>query len=409
MKQFGPFDLESRLGRGGSAEVWRATRRGPHGFARAVAVKRLLPERRNPHLVRALLDEARLAARLSHRNVAQVLEVIDVGGEAAIVMELVDGCELRALVQSLGRRGPPPPGFGAFVTHEVARALAAAHAERPPILHRDVSPTNVLVSRGGEVKLADFGIGKALADDGDDVTGSFKGNLGYMAPEQLARAPLSPASDVYAAGALAWELLTGARLFPAFDAAARARTVEPPSRRNAAVPPELDAVVLRALSPSPRDRFADGGELADALAPLVHRLGFGETQLAAAMLDVAPPDDDGARHTQTNAPAPAPPSSSPPPPRRPLALLLIGGAALAGVVAFFAWPRPIASLPPPPPSHQTPTPLPIAATLPPPPTPSSPPTPTTSPPSTPPKKSARKHPGAKPTLVDGKLVDPFAR
>ncbi len=216
MRRFGPFELVARLGRGGSAEVWRAVHRGAHGFSRTVALKRLLPERLSDERFRAsLLAEARLAARLTHANVAQVLDVVEAGGEHAIVMELVDGCDLRALMRAMAPLGPPPAGLGAFVVHEVCRALGAAHGLRPPILHRDVSATNVLVARAGAVKLADFGIGKALETASTDGTapGVVRGNLGYMAPEQLARAPVSPATDVYAAGVLLWELLTGRRLF----------------------------------------------------------------------------------------------------------------------------------------------------------------------------------------------------
>src|SRR5262249_51985147 len=191
MRQFGSFTLAARLGRGGSAEVWRAVHQGPHGFARTVALKRLLPERLADEKLRAsLLDEARLAARLTHPNVAQVLEVVEADGEHAIVMELVDGCDLRTLLKALTRLGPPASGLGAYVAHEVCRALGAAHAARPVVLHRDVSATNVLVSRDGAVKLADFGIGKALEQAEREGTISIKGNLGYMAPEQLTRAPV---------------------------------------------------------------------------------------------------------------------------------------------------------------------------------------------------------------------------
>ncbi|HEX9103875.1 MAG TPA: serine/threonine-protein kinase, partial [Polyangia bacterium] len=273
MRRFGEFELTARLGRGGSAEVWRAVHRGAHGFARTVALKRLLPERLADDRLRAsLLDEARLAARLTHANIAQVLELVEAGGEHAIVMELVDGCDLRTLLKAMAPVGPPPPGLGAFVVHEVCRALGAAHATRPPILHRDVSTTNVLVARTGAVKLADFGIGKALAEAATDGTASLKGNLGYMAPEQLARAPVSPATDVYAVGVLLWELLTGRRLFSAaFELAAaseaRQRPIPPPSTLNAAVPPALDAICARATAPSPAERWRDGAAMAQALEP----------------------------------------------------------------------------------------------------------------------------------------------
>jgi serine/threonine-protein kinase len=333
MKRFGDFELESRLGRGGNAEVWRATRPGPRGFRRAVALKRLLPERPDN---RALLEEARLAAALDHPNVAQVLEVVESGGEHAIVMELVDGCDLRALLKA----APLPPGLGAYVVHEVARALGAAHRHKPIILHRDVSCTNVLIARDGSVKLADFGLGKALADSATDGTASLKGNLAYMAPEQLARGRLSPATDVYAAGVLLWELLTGKRLFTAAFAlaemaAARQSPIAPPSSVTPGVPVELDAICARAMSIGVADRFADGEALADALAPLVHRLGFGAAQLAPGVPD-APVVIEAPRGTITAEPdQPEPPVV--PPRRRRRAMWIAGGLIVTAALAVSGW------------------------------------------------------------------------
>lgn len=413
MRRFGEFELAARLGRGGSAEVWRAVHRGAHGFARTVALKRLLPERLADERLRAsLLDEARLAARLTHANVAQVLDVAEAGGEHAIVMELVDGCDLRTLLKAVAPLGPPPPGLGAFVVHEVCRALGAAHALRPPILHRDVSATNVLVARSGAVKLADFGIGKALEEASTDGTASLKGNLGYMAPEQLARAPVSPATDVYAAGVLLWELLTGRRLFAAAfelaaSAEARRRPIAPPSTLNPAVPAALDAVVARATALPPGERWSDGAAMAQALEPQMYALGFGPTQLAALMRDFGPPpvEDEPQRHTMTAAGATAtvvdPPRPAPPRRARFAIAALLGAAA--GVGAFLAWPRHVEELPPPPaPVRVTPTaPRPLASPsliekrTPPPPAPAHKP---------PPAKKAKG-----PDFVDGKLLDPFHR
>ncbi len=416
MRRFGELELLARLGRGGSAEVWRAVYPSAHGVARTVALKRLLPERLADAKLRvALLDEARLAARLTHVNVAQVLELVEAGGEHAIVMELVDGCDLRALLRALAPLGPPPPGLGAFVAHEVGRALGAAHALRPPILHRDVSTTNVLIARTGAVKLADFGIGKALAEASTDGTASLKGNLGYMAPEQLARAPVSPATDVYAAGVLLWEMLTGRRLFAAaFELAAsveaRARPIAPPSTVNPAVTPALDAIVQRATATAPGDRWSDGAAMARALEPEVHALGFGPTQLATLMRDFAPPpvEDEPQRHTVTVGGATAtivdPPSAAPVPRRAPFTI----AAALAlsaGLGAFAAWPSHVEELAPPPhavpvapvPPRPIATPLPTAGTQ-----------PTTAQKASSVHKVAPKKP-ATPDLVDGKLLNPFPR
>ena len=439
MRRFGELELLARLGRGGSAEVWRAVHRGAHGFARTVALKRLLPERlADARLRAALLDEARLAARLTHANVAQVLEVVEAGGEHAIVMELVDGCDLRALLRALAPLGPPPPGLGAFVAHEVGRALGAAHAQRPPILHRDVSTTNVLVARTGAVKLADFGIGKALEEASTDGTASLKGNLGYMSPEQLARGPVAPATDVYAAGVLLWEMLTGRRLFAAAfelaaSAEARARPIAAPSTVNPSVTPALDAIVARATAAAPGDRWSDGAAMARALEPEVHALGFGPTQLATLMRDFAPPpvEDEPRRHTVTlGGEAPTivdPPRPEPSSRKAPLAIAAALGAA-ASLGAFIAWPRHVEELAPPPQAHARAaapstssipsTPRPIATPLPAPSPPPAPPSPPPTPPSPPsigaPQKASVVHKvapkkGAAPDLVDGKLLNPFPR
>jgi serine/threonine protein kinase len=455
MRRFGPFELEARLGSGGSAEVWRAARHGPHGFARAVALKRLLPERLgDARLKRALLDEARLAATLTHANVAQVLELVEIDGEPAIVMELVEGCELRALLHALAPLGPPAPGLGAFVAHEVCRALAAAHDERPPILHRDVSPTNVLLSLTGAVKLADFGISKALVDDGDRPVTALKGNLGYMAPEQLARAPIGPAADVYSAGVLLWEMLTARRLFPALDLTTtedvRRRAIPAPSSLNPPVPAALDAICARALAAAPGARFADGGAMAEALAPIAHQLGFGPTQLAELMHAYAPAPGPSAleRHTVTGAPAGAPRHTvtvdvatviDAPRGRGARALLAtaLAGGALCG--AWLALPAPSSPSAPlaaiaPLGRHDEPSPAsPVAQPAPAPPLPSPsqrvlfppPPSPSQQAPSVAEpsvvapsleapaeREPARKHGPRKrgdASLVGGKLVDPFRR
>ena len=445
MRRFGPFELEARLGRGGSAEVWRALRRGPHGFVRVAALKRLLPERlTDARLRQSLLDEARLAARLTHPNVAQVLEVVEVDGEPAILMELVDGCDLRTLLRALAPLGPPPPGLAVFVAHEVCRALGAAHALHPRILHRDVSSTNVLLARTGEVKLTDFGIGKALEEaDRDGRTASLKGNLGYMAPEQLSRAAIGPAADVYAAGVLLWETLTGRRLFAgAFDltamADARRRAIAPPSTLQAALPPSLDAIVARATAYDASARFRDGAAMADALGPLVHQLGFGPTQLALLMHEQAPPPTapEPGRHTVTVADAaPVPTAMEIEPPRLPrrrpklvLTLALTSGAALG---AWLAIPRRAA---PPPPiaaplsgtPQRTTAPRPMVLS----PSPSGSPSLSSTPPQSsrapsprpaptpptfahrPPRRTApppAAPPARAPDLVDGKLIDPFHR
>jgi hypothetical protein len=324
--------------------------------------------------------------------------------------------------------------MAAFIASEVAAGLDYAHRQKDAagrplhIVHRDVSPANILLSWEGEVKLADFGIAKVARADalrGPWVTAGLKGNLGYMAPEQLARAPVSPATDVYAAGVLLWELLTGRRLFAAAfelaaSAEARQRPIAPPSTLNPAVPPALDAVCARATALAPGDRFADGAAMAQALEPTVHALGFGPTQLAALMRDFGPPpvDDEPARHTVTVAGATAtvvdPPRITPP--RRARFAIAAALGAAAGIGAFVGWPRHVEELAPPPsaPSVVATAPRPIATPLP----TAATPRPTAAAPSAPhpslmERRAATKAPPAKkagaPDFVDGKLLNPFQR
>ena len=242
----------------------------------------------DPAFVRSLRTEARALTQLRHAGIVRLHALEEIDGQLVLVLEHVDGCDVRTLVKSL--RAPPPPGFGAHVVAEVCRALAHAHrfagddATMRVILHRDVSPSNVMITRDGEVKLVDFGIAKALFDAADEQTRSrsIKGKLSYMAPEQLAGEPLSCAADVYSAGVLLHELLTGQRLFtiasPVAMSLVHEASVAAPSSVNAAVPAALDAVCLRALARAPAMRFADGHEMAEALAPIVAALGFGRAR-----------------------------------------------------------------------------------------------------------------------------------
>src|SRR5579871_2751117 len=196
--RFGKYQLIEPLGKGGMAEVWRAQILGPAGFARTLVIKRILPHlAADPQLVKLFLAEAKLSARLSHPNVVQVFELGEVDGEWFLAMEYVRGRDLGAIVRAVVERGAPPgapphPGLAAFVVREVCRALAYAHAltddDGAPLrlIHRDVSPANVMCSFDGAVKLLDFGIAKALARSGESTqTGALRGKLGYLAPEQV--------------------------------------------------------------------------------------------------------------------------------------------------------------------------------------------------------------------------------
>jgi serine/threonine protein kinase len=300
--QFGKYTLVERLGRGGMAEVWKAKISGPAGFQRTLVIKRILPHLvEDEHFKQMFVAEARLSARLNHGNIVQVFELGDVDGEFFLAMEYVRGRDLVNVVRAQLVKGLPPPGLGAFVVREVCRALAYAHAleddEGVPLrlIHRDVSPSNVMISFDGAVKLLDFGIAKALAEANENrtVTGTLKGKFGYMSPEQVEGKDVDHRSDLFAAGIVLHEVLTGKRLFKGNSdlqtiAMVRDARVEPPSLLNPAVPPELDAVCLKALARHPNERWHGCDDMAAALDEVVHQLKWGAERLASLQRDLFP-------------------------------------------------------------------------------------------------------------------------
>ncbi|MBX3270859.1 MAG: serine/threonine protein kinase [Sandaracinaceae bacterium] len=261
----GPFRVTRRLGSGGMAEVFEAERRvgGEAGPVQRVCVKRILPALApEPELHALFAREGRLVAALSHRAIARLVDFGVDRGAPYLALELVEGLDLRALLRRQRDRRLPPEVV-ALLAVELAEALAHAHARR--ILHRDVSPANVLVSREGEVKLTDFGVGKAL-DAGLARSLVVRGNLGYLAPERLdPRAPTSASADLFSLGAVLFECLTGARPHrtPAIEAGA-----EPATLRGLEAPAPLVAIVERLVALDPRRRPRSAREVVDTLAPI---------------------------------------------------------------------------------------------------------------------------------------------
>jgi|GEM_PF-448208 len=260
------------------ATVHLARQLGAAGFARMVAVKRL-HERfsRDPEFVGMFLDEARIVARIRHPNVVQTVDVVAENGELFLVMEYIHGESLVRLVASANRAGTRVPiGVIAAVLCDSLRGLHEAHeacgetGEPLGIVHRDVSPQNILVGADGIARVLDFGVAKASQRIQTTQTGQLKGKLSYMAPEQVTNGPLDRRTDVYAAAVVLWEALTGAKLFHGDSEAAVLNQIllespRAPSRINRDVPPELDAVVLRGLSRAPEERFASAREMASAI------------------------------------------------------------------------------------------------------------------------------------------------
>jgi serine/threonine protein kinase len=308
--QFGKYTLFERIGRGGMADVFKGRVQGPAGFERVFVVKRILPHLSDdPQFTRMFIEEAKLSARLNHPNIVQVFELGAVDKEYFIAMEYVKGRDLAETMRTLWARvGPPRPELVAYVGREMCRALAYAHdltgddGEPLGMIHRDVSPSNVMLSYEGAVKLLDFGIAKALGGDqveeGNTQRGTLKGKFAYMAPEQTAGNDVDKRIDIFATGIVLHEVLTGRRLFKGendLQTVERVRQCEvaPPSVHNPLCPPELDGIILRALARNRDERFQTSSEMADALDDVVHAARFQPTHLAMLMRELFPTDAGG--------------------------------------------------------------------------------------------------------------------
>jgi eukaryotic-like serine/threonine-protein kinase len=291
----GPYQLVRRLGRGGMAEVHLALCHGASGFERKVAIKTLAPELAgDPDLERALIREAVLGGSLHHRNVVAVLGLgVDSGAYAAyggygsyyIVLEYVDGGDL---AHWLDPARPVPEPLALHIADELALALAYLHGVRDArglplgIVHRDVSPANVLVSLTGDVKLGDFGVAKATALADRTAAGTRKGRYSYMAPEQLAGEPVTAAADQFGLGVTLVELITGRRPFAGETPWALLEANRGGAPMLDGVAPEVHAIAARALAPAALDRFASVDELRRALAGVRRtREPSGPVELAA--------------------------------------------------------------------------------------------------------------------------------
>jgi serine/threonine-protein kinase len=262
----GRYVLGELLGRGGMAEVFAGHAHGSHGFQKPVAIKRLLPELANDHVfVERLIGEAKLLISLQHGNIVSVLDLARDGDDVFLVMEFVDGPSLRGLIKGRGARGIPF-GVATYIVQAAAAGLEFAHA-RPggAIIHADVSPSNILLSTSGEVRVADFGI--ARREGGG--AGIVEGKWAYMAPEQARGEPLAPRSDVFALGVVLYELITGqhplGRTVTADERDSGPIRVVPPRHVNPAVPPGLDAICMKALAENARDRYPRMQNLIDAI------------------------------------------------------------------------------------------------------------------------------------------------
>ncbi len=278
---FRGYEIVRELGRGGMAVVYLAVKIDSRSPENLVAIKRVLPhlagERR---FIELFLNEARLSSKLEHPNTLQVLEFGTVNGEHFMVLEYVHGVDLRDLLRDCARAsGRVPLACGLYIVGAVARGLHDAHVMRGPdgvplgLIHRDVTPSNVMVGYDGSVRLGDFGVAKALALSKTRSV-SLKGKVAYMSPEQCSGGSIDRRSDVFSLGVLAWEVSTGRRLFRGGNEfqimnQVVSGNVRRPTEEDPDYPPDLEALVVEALQADPAHRFQTAQELVDAVDQFV--------------------------------------------------------------------------------------------------------------------------------------------
>jgi eukaryotic-like serine/threonine-protein kinase len=281
----GTYVLERRLGSGGMAEVFLARKTGPHGFSKRVAIKRILPELAcDSQFIQMFCDEARVAATLSHPNVVQILEFGEHDGELYIVMEFVDGISCSTILRKVSEKAETiPVGTALYVAHEVLLALTFTHEAtdengRPlRIVHRDVSPSNVLVSRTGTVKLIDFGITRSLIAERRTIPGELKGKLRYMSPEQVLGGEVDSRSDLFAVGIILAEMLAGKALFSGrsdLDVLTRISRGELGFVREGKIASDITEILEAALAHHPSNRFQTARDFARTLEDAAYARGL---------------------------------------------------------------------------------------------------------------------------------------
>ncbi len=295
------YKVIERIDAGGMAEVFKANSTSMQGFEKLVAIKRILPSlTQNERFVRMFLDEAKVSLHLNHTNCVHVFDLGIADGTYFIVMEFVNGTNLKKVIEFLDRKGRQMPlELAVFVAIEVCKGLTHAHEKTDQsgkpldIVHRDISPPNVLISRAGEVKITDFGLAKAKSQAEVTDPGVVKGKFGYLSPEAAHGEEVDARTDIFAVGILLWEMLAGQRLFLGESDFAtlqevRKAKIPPLSKHRNDIPPGLEKVLRRALTKDPTQRFQTAEELARELAIFLFAHGQVVTNydLAGLVLEV---------------------------------------------------------------------------------------------------------------------------
>ena len=283
--QFGPYRLLEKIAVGGMAEVFKAKRAGIEGFEKVVALKRILPHlSTNQEFVVMFVDEAKVVVRLAHPNIVPIFDLGRIDDSYYIAMELVQGRDLRSVIRRARQHSLElSVELAVLITSRVCAALEYAHRKRDEngramrIVHRDISPQNILLSFEGEVKLTDFGIAKAAHKASVTQRGTLRGKVTYMSPEQASGAAMDGRSDLFSLGIVLYELVTGRRPFGSTDASdkrllelVRECRVTPPTVFNPSLPGLVERITLRALQRDPESRYADAGSMQADLEDALH-------------------------------------------------------------------------------------------------------------------------------------------
>jgi TonB family protein len=383
--KFGQYVLLEKIATGGMAEVWKARMRGVEGFQKTVAIKKILPHLSdNQDFIEMFIDEAKLAAQLNHNNIIHIYDLGKIQSSYYIAMEYIDGYDLKNILKKAQERDQPlSVEIALFVASKIAAALDYAHRKRDfedkemGLVHRDVSPQNVLISEEGDIKLCDFGIAKAASKASHTQAGALKGKLQYMSPEQAWGRNIDKRSDIFALATVLFEMLTARKLFGGDNELSileqvREARVTAPSQYNDEVTPQIDAIVLKALQKDPANRYQTAGEMQrdlDAvlysfkptptsadLAIYMHRLATSVATPAHMMEMHAPEPPQAANELKPLKPAPvtaapAIPTSMPAaaipaavaatsakPPVVPIAIVAV--LVIGAAIAYFAMRKP---------------------------------------------------------------------
>jgi serine/threonine-protein kinase len=303
---FGRYRLLGRIGEGGMAEVYRALMTGPEGFERELVLKRILPQLSGTGDFKTMfIREAKISALLLHPNIVQIYEFGEADGAYFIAMESVQGVTLREALTTLRREQRAMPYLvAADIARQICIGLDYAHTLHGPdgapleIVHQDISPTNIMLAYNGTVKILDFGIARAASFAEEEAKkGLIKGKVSYLSPEQIHVRPFDSRADIFALGVVFHEMLTGRRLFQAKNDITRMRqllsqVVAPPSAMNAAIPRELDRIVMRSLEMDPDARYQSTADMASDLERTLIAARYSSRELSKLLHGLFLPDED---------------------------------------------------------------------------------------------------------------------